>query len=47
MDSIIVFFVFIVAIIGGILLIVMWMDKKIDTKERLGYSAHKKKNSKI
>jgi len=32
-----------VAIIGGVMLAVMWLDKKIDKRDRLGYSAYRKK----
>lgn len=31
-----------VGIIGGVVAIVMWLDKRIDTKERLGASAYRK-----
>jgi hypothetical protein len=33
-----------VGIIGGVVAFVMWLDKKIDTKDRLGASAYRKKN---
>lgn len=33
-----------IAIIGGVLKFVMWIDKKIDMKNRMGYSAYLKKN---
>lgn len=32
-----------VAIIGGVMMAVMWLDKRIDKKDRLGYSAYRKK----
>jgi len=39
----IIFFLIMVAIIGGVMLAVMWLDKKIDKRDRLGYSAYRKK----
>lgn len=39
----IIFFLLMVTIIGGVVAIVMWLDKKIDTKDRLGTSANRKK----
>ena len=30
-------------IIGGVLFFIMWIDKKIDMKNRMGYSAYLKK----
>lgn len=39
---IIIFAIIMIAIIGGVLKLVMWMDKKIDTKNRMGYSAYLK-----
>lgn len=38
-----VFFIFMLLILGGVLLFIMWLDKKIDKQERLGYSAYIKK----
>lgn len=32
-----------VAIIGGVMMAVMWLDKRIDKNDRLGYSAYRKK----
>jgi len=40
------FFFFMVGIIGGVVAFVMWLDKKIDTKDRLGASAYRKKKNK-
>lgn len=40
----IVFFFLMVAIIGGVMMAVMWLDKKIDQRDRLGDSAYKKKD---
>jgi hypothetical protein len=31
-------------ILGGVLYFIMWIDKKIDMKNRMGYSAYLKKN---
>lgn len=39
----IIFFFLMVAIIGGVMMAVMWLDKKIDKRDRLGDSAYRKK----
>ena len=39
----ILFIILMLGIIGGALLFIMWIDKKIDMKNRMGYSAYLKK----
>ena len=42
----IVFILFIILMLGiicGVLFFIMWIDKKIDMKNRMGYSAYLKK----
>lgn len=40
----ILFILLVLGIIGGVLFFIMWIDKKIDMKNRMGYSAYLKKN---
>ena len=44
--STIIFILFIILVLGiiiGALFFIMWLDKKIDTRERMGQSAYKPK----
>ncbi|MBU1096822.1 MAG: hypothetical protein CVV23_01870 [Ignavibacteriae bacterium HGW-Ignavibacteriae-2] len=40
----ILFIILMLGILGGVLYFIMWIDKKIDMKNRMGYSAYLKKN---
>jgi preprotein translocase subunit YajC len=40
----IAFIILMLGIMGGVLLFIMWIDKKIDMKNRMGYSAYLKKD---
>lgn len=45
----IIFILFIILVLGiimGALFFIMWLDKKIDTRERMGQSAYKPKPKK-
>lgn len=41
----ILFIILMLGIIGGVLYFIMWIDKKIDMKNRMGYSAYLKKKN--
>lgn len=38
------FIILMLGIMGGVLLFIMWIDKRIDMKNRMGYSAYLKKD---
>lgn len=38
------FIILTLGIIGGVLFFIMWIDKRIDMKNRMGYSAYLKKD---
>jgi hypothetical protein len=40
----IAFIILMLGILGGVLLFIMWIDKRIDMKNRMGYSAYLKKD---
>jgi len=40
----IAFIILVLGIMGGVLLFIMWIDKRIDMKNRMGYSAYLKKD---